>query len=189
MHVHEAIRTRRSIFQFKPGRVPDDLLDKILGFGVWAPNHLMTEPWRFTVLGEETHRRLAEQYGELQVKKAPPDADDKLRALLRTSGISKFLAKPTIVVVSCLLQGDDVRKEEDFAATCCAIQNIQLAGWAEGIGMQLSTNGLIFAPRTYETLGIDPAQERIIGFLYMGTPDESPTRDRKPLTDVLRRTP
>jgi nitroreductase len=189
MHVHDAIRTRRSIFQFKPGAIPDDLLEKILGFGVWAPNHLLTEPWRFTVLGEATHRLLAERYGELQVQKAPPDADAKLRELLRTSGIAKFLAKPTIVVVSCLQQGDEQRKLEDFAATCCAIQNIQLAGWAEGIGMQLSTNALIFDPRTYETLGIDRAQETIIGFLYMGTPDESPTRGRKALSGVMRRTP
>jgi nitroreductase len=189
MHVHEAIRSRRSIFQFKPGPVPDELLEKILGFGVWAPNHLLTEPWRFTVLGEETHRLLAARYGELQVQKAPLDADAKLRELLRTSGIKKFLAKPTIVVVSYQQEGDEQRKLEDFAATCCAVQNIQLAGWAEGIGMQLSTNALIFDPRTYETLGIDATRETILGFLYMGTPDENPTRDRKPLSEVFRRTP
>jgi nitroreductase len=189
MHVHDAIRSRRSIFQFKPEPVPDELLERILGFGVWAPNHLMTEPWRFTVLGEATRQRLAEYYGELQVQKAPPDADDKLRELLRASGIKKFLSKPTIVVVSCQQQGDEQRKHEDCAATYCAVQNIQLAGWAEGIGMQLSTNGLIFDPRVYQTLGIDQAQEVILGFLYMGTPDENPTRDRKPLSDVFRRTP
>lgn len=189
MHVHEAIRSRRSIFQFKPEPVPDVLLEQILEFGVWAPNHRMTEPWRFTVLGEATRQRLAEYYGELQIKKAPPDADDALRALLRSSGIKKFLAKPTIVAISCLQDGDEQQKHEDVAATYCAIQNIQLAAWAEGIGMQLSTNGLIADPRTYQTLGIDPAQETVLGFLYMGTPDELPTRGRKPLHHVMRHTP
>ena len=112
MHVHEAIQSRRSIFQFKPGPVPDELLEKILSFGVWAPNHLLTEPWRFTALGEAARQTLAQRYGEVQVKKAPADADNKLRELMRAGGVKKFLSKPTIVVVSCLQEGDEQQRRE-----------------------------------------------------------------------------
>jgi nitroreductase len=189
MHVHEAIQSRRSIFHFKPGPVPDELLEKILSFGVWAPNHLLTEPWRFTALGEAARQTLAQRYGEVQVKKALVDADDKLRELLRAAGVKKFLSKPTIVVVSCLQEGDEQQRREDYAATCCAVQNIQLAAWAEGIGMQWSTGAITQDPLTYEQLGIDPEQEYIIGFLYVGYPAEIPTVRRKPLSEVLRRVP
>ena len=55
--------------------------------------------------------------------------------------------------------------------------------------MQWSTNLLTMDPWTYEYLGIDPEQEYIMGFLYVGYPAEVPTRERKPLPECLRRTP
>src|SRR5687768_13179200 len=189
MHVHEAIRSRRSIFRFHPEPVPAELLERIIAFGVWAPNHHVTEPWRFTALGEETRQRLARRYGELQLRKAPPDATAEVRAQVQAGGAAKFLSKPTMVVVSCRQEGDDERRREDFAATCCAVQNVQLAAWAEGVGMQWSTNPLIRDPLTYELLGIDPEQEQIIGFLYAGYPAETPTQQRRPLHEVLKWTP
>jgi nitroreductase len=125
----------------------------------------------------------------MQLLKCPADATPELRAQVQEAGRTKFLSKPAVVVVSCLQQGDETRRREDFAATCCAVQNILLAAWAEGLGMQWSTNVLISDPWTYETLGIDPEQETIIGFLYIGYPAETPTVQRKPLDEVIRRTP
>src|SRR5437016_14258661 len=109
MNVHDAIRTRRSIFDFKPDPVPEALMEKLLSFGIWAPNHLMTAPWRFTLLGDETHRLFAEKYGEVQKRKAPPGADDPLLELLRKSGVKKFLAKPAGVEISCRQEGGERR--------------------------------------------------------------------------------
>lgn len=189
MHVHEAIKSRRSIFRFRPEPVPAELLERIIAFGVWAPNHHLTEPWRFTALGEETRQRLARRYGELQLRKAPPDAPPQVRAQVQSGGEAKFLSKPTMVVVSCVQQGDEERRREDFAATCCAVQNVQLAAWAEGIGMQWSTNPLIRDPLTYELLAINPEQEQIIGFLYAGYAAETPTQQRRPLSEVLKWAP
>jgi nitroreductase len=188
MDVQEAIRTRRSIFQFQAEPVSPETLERLLGFGIWAPNHYLTEPWRFTIVGEAVRQALAERYGELQRTKAPADADDEIGRRLHAAGRAKFLSKPTIVVVSCLQQGDEQRRREDYAATCCAVQNIQLAAWAEGVGMQWSTNPLIHDPPAYTLLGIDPEQEAIIAFLYMGYPAEIPAPKRRPLAEVLRRT-
>jgi nitroreductase len=189
MHVHEAIRTRRTIFKFKPDPVPVERVEAILAYGIWAPNHHLTEPWRFTLLGEETRQILARRYGEIQVAKAPADADEGLREKLREAGVAKFLSKPTIVAVSCLQEGDEQARREDYAATCCAMQNVQLAAWADGIGMQWTTGPITRERETYRLLGIDGEQEYILGFLYVGFPDESPSRERKLLSDVLRRTP
>jgi nitroreductase len=189
MHVHEAIQSRRSIFKFRPEPVPRELVERIIAFGIWAPCHHVTEPWRFTALGEEARQALAKRYGELQLRKAPPDATPEVKAQVQAGGEAKFLSKPTMIVVSCVQQGTEEQQREDFAACCCAVQNIQLAAWAEGIGMQWSTNPLIRDPLTFRLLGIDPDQEQIIGFLYAGYPAETPTQRRRPPGDVFRWTP
>lgn len=190
MDIREAIETRRSIFAFTDAPVPDTVLETILGAGIWAPNHHLTEPWTFIIIGEETRRMLAERYAELRLqKKAALDATEEKRASLRAAAYEKFMAIPAIVAVACLQEGDEQRQREDYAATCCAVQNIQLAAWAEGIGMQWSTGPVTLEPATHKLLGLDPSQHQIIGFLYIGFPAEVPKARRKPLDEVLKRTP
>lgn len=189
MDVREAIETRRTIFAFTDVPVPHTLLETILSAGIWAPNHHLTEPWSFVIIGEETRHTLAERYAELRVeKKAALDATEEKQTSLRTAAYDKFMAIPTIVGVSCLQEGDEQRKREDYAAACCAIQNIQLAAWAEGIGMQWSTGPVTLESATHELLGLDPLRQQIIGFLYIGYPAEVPKTRRKSLGEVVRRT-
>jgi nitroreductase len=138
-------------------------------------------------VGEAVRQALAERYGELQMTKAPADAGSEIRKRLNAAGVAKFQSKPNIVVVSCLQQGDEQRRREDYAATCCAVQNIQLAAWAEGIGVQWSTNALIHDPETYRLLDIDPEQEAILNFLYIGYPAEILAPRQRPAA-VVRRT-
>ena len=98
MDLHEAILSRRTIKDFLPKPVPDDLLDRALTAGLWAQNHKLTQPWRFTILGPETRAALADKTGE-----------------------TKVLSKPAIVAVSCLVSGDEHRQWEDECAVACAI--------------------------------------------------------------------
>jgi nitroreductase len=189
MDVVEAIRTRRTIATFRPDPVPTETLERILAMGVWAPNHHLTEPWRFAVIGPETQRRLAERYGEWRMEKAPVDAVER-RARIRQEGVRKFLSIPTIVAVAALQEGDEQRRREDYAAVCCAIQNVQLAAWAEGIGVKWSTSAVTREPLTYELLDFDSERFAIVAFLYVGYPADTPTRDRKtPLDEIIRHTP
>lgn len=178
MDIYEAILTRRSIVKFKPEPMDQETLFRVLSTGIWAPNHHLTEPWRFTVLGKETQAQLSIRYGELRMDKAPPEATLR-RERLREDGIRKFLDIPTLIAVSTVQEGDEKRRLEDYAATCCAIQNIQLAAWAEGIGMKWSTGALIHDPLTFELLGLDPDREMIVGFLYTGYPAEIPNVGRR----------
>jgi nitroreductase len=172
--------------------VPQDILEEILEAGIWGPNHHLTEPWRFTVIGEETKLILAERYREIQIEKitsnpkAAAAADEETLAKVGEQGFKKFTSKPTIVAVSCLQEGDDQRKREDYAATCCAMLNIQLAGWERGIGMQWSTGAITMEQNTYDLLGIDSEEEYIIGFYYIGYPAEVPAPERKPLNEQIR---
>ena len=192
LSVMEAIQSRRTIFKFKPDPVPKTVLEDILYAGIWAPNHHLTEPWRFTVLGEKVKLTLADRYSEIQVEKvtskpeAAKAATEDTLAEIKERGFQKFMSKPTIVAVSCIKEGSPQRQLEDYASACCAMLNIQLAGWEQGIGMQWSTGAITIEKETYNLLGIDAESEYIIGFYYMGYPEEIPTPKRKPLHDVLR---
>lgn len=186
MDVNVAIHTRRSIARFRPEPVAPEQLARLLEAGIWAPNHHLTEPWRFVVIGPQTRERLAERYGELRAERAPGDAPER-RERLRLDGIAKFMSVPTMVAVATEQVGDTQRQWEDYAATCCAVQNIQLAAWAEGVGVKWSTSDVTRDVLTYELLGLDPQSTRIIGFLYMGFPADVPTRPRKkPVDEVIR---
>lgn len=189
MEIYEAIVKRRSIKKFTATPVEAAALDHALSAGLWAQNHHMTQPWRFMVLGPQTHRALAVANGDVALEMAPVD-DLNVRAKMRAGAEAKFLSKPIIVVVSCVLKGSELDRREDFAATCCAIQNIQLAAWEQGLGMQWSSNSMTRHPRSYAVLGIFPTDEEIVAFLYFGYPAEvPPAQPRKTLAEVTRRLP
>tara|TARA_Y100000588_G_scaffold198643_1_gene212437 strand:- start:8815 stop:9384 length:570 start_codon:yes stop_codon:yes gene_type:complete len=189
MEVLEAITTRRSVFKFKPEPVPIEAIQRVFGYGIWAQNHHLTEPWRFIVLGTETKEALAKRYSEIQEAKAAEGVDDAARQVLADAGYKKFHSKPTIVAVSCVQDGDEIQNREDYAAACCAMQNVALAAWSEGIGMQWSTGPITLEDETYELLGVEREKEYIIGFFYTGYPEEVLEGKRKPFEEVFRYTP
>lgn len=190
MDLYEGILSRRSIFDFKPEPVPQELLEKVLAAGCWAQNHRLTEPWRFRALGPETHQALAELFATVQLEALRPDAGETERAMVREKAMRKLLTRPQVVVASYVLGHDESHRWEELAATSCAIQNVQLAAWGEGLGMQWSSNRMTRHPATYSLLGIDPQVEEMIGFLYFGFPAVVPEpRPRKPLAEIYERLP
>ena len=94
MDVETAIRTRRTHKAFGPESLPREQIDELLELASWAPNHNLTVPWRFRVVGPRTLQRLKEIAGP--------------------EGAAKLDRAPTLVVVSCLLSGDPVEEEEDL---------------------------------------------------------------------------
>lgn len=189
MIVTEAIKSRRTIFRFQPKPISKDSLENILSYGIWAPNHHLTEPWRFVVLGPKTKETLAQRYHHIQVDKAVSknnELTDEQKQLVGNAGYRKFMSKPTIVAVSCQQEGDDQRQREDYAAVCCAIQNIQLAAWSIGIGIQWSTGAITLEEKTYHLLGVDSASEYMVGFLYIGYPEVTPESKRQSFKNFLQ---
>ncbi len=186
MTVSEAILSRRTIFSFKRDPIPNEIIEKILGFGVFAPNHKLTEPWRFTVVGEDTKQLLAECYRKIQISKSADHVDEAIKWKIGETGYQKLMSKPSIIVVSCVQGDDEEQRREDYAAACCAVMNVQLVAWEMGIGMQWSTGKLTTEKNTYRLLGINPEAESIIGFFYTGYPAEIGKTKRKSLNEVLR---
>lgn len=189
MELFEAILNRRTIKDFNAAPVGEELLRRVLNAGLWAQNHRMTQPWRFTILGPETKAALASINAELKTGSVP-GADPSTLEKMTGDAKAKILSKPAVVVVSQRFGGDEEQRLEDYAAVCCAVQNIQLAAWAEGLGMQWSTGKLIRHAATYALLKIDTGEEQITGLLYFGFPANVPeAHPRKPLDEVLRHLP
>jgi nitroreductase len=188
MDLHEALLKRRTVYRYEDREIPADVVDRALESARWAPNHKMTEPWRFTVLGPQTQEELGPVAIRLGQKKAAGLEGEELeRALARA--VSKVVEVPLIIVATYVkTPDDDFRDREDYAAACCAVHNLVLSLWADGVGAQWGTGGVTRDAETYRVVGV-PEGEEIIGFIKAGYPAKIPGSKRRPLDEVVRRTP
>jgi nitroreductase len=180
MDVFDAIRSRHT-FGVIQGEIPKETIRELIELATLAPNHRMTEPWRFTVVTGTARERL----GRFWAERAGASIDEKARAAFIEGEAKKPLRAPTLVIVSTRTDANPEIAEEDFAATCAAVQNLLLAAQSKGIYSGWKTGKMVHDPEVKRFLGLDPA-DRIVGTLYMGTQtEEAPkTRPRK-LDDVI----
>lgn len=168
MDVIEAIRTRRTHKIYAPEPLSRDEIEDLLDLARWAPNHHLTNPWRFRVLGPAALERL----------KAAADAQ-------KPGSARKLERAPTRIVVSAVQAGDEHQVEEDRLATAAAIYAVLLAAHARGLAGFWSTPAVIQTPEGAAALDL-PADERPVGLLHLGHPShEVAPRDRAPLAEVV----
>ena len=173
--VLQLIQTRRTCYQFLDKTafpLDKEKLNLCLQAALYAPNHKLTQPWRFWVLGDQTKTAIANVYADLRAKKRAI-TDPECYPTFYEKGLQKFTAIPTVILVGQVLNDDKVVRKEDYAACACAIQNFQLMAWQQSIGVQWSTGPIIDDARTYEILNIDANQIQLIGALYLGNIDGS----------------
>lgn len=175
--VAETIRGRRTIHSFKPECPPFERILEAIELARWAPNHHHTEPWRFLHVGPETIAKIADLNARLVSEKKGRDAGEAKR--LRWSEMPGWL------IVTCDRSDDETRQREDYAACCCAIQNLCLALWTHDIGVKWTTGAVTQHPDFYELLGIAPDEQSVVGLLWYGYFDEAPTQKRKETDAIL----
>ena len=152
---------RRTHKAFGVEPVPREILLELLEVARLAPNHHLTQPWRFRVLGPDTLRLLKECAG-------PAEA-------------AKLDRAPTLVVASAALSGDLVQDEEDVCATAAAIMLVLLAATERGLASYWRTPACLRTARGREAVGI-PSGERFLGLLHFGSPERHPApRERNPV--------
>jgi hypothetical protein len=95
---------------------------------------------------------------------------------------------PELWVVSQILHDDPARQLEDYAAVSCAVQNLSLSLFADGVGSKWSTGPITTDAATYAASGVDPAVERIVGFVWIGHAREVPQIKRPAWSSVQRTT-
>jgi nitroreductase len=179
--VAAVIRGRRTIGAFRPDVPPRETILAALELARWAPNHKKTEPWQIVWLGPEAMNAVIELNTRiLRESKGVQEAEAKRK---------KWAETPGWLVVTCELAADLFRREEDYAACCCAIQNLSLALWSAGIGTKWSTGEVTRHPDFYKLIGIDPALRRTVGLIWYGFPAVQPEQTRRPLETFLRELP
>jgi nitroreductase len=163
--VETAIRTRRTHKAFRPQPVPRDVLERLFDLARWAPNHHLTNPWRFRVLGPESLERLKQAAG--------PEAAPKLDRA------------PTLVVCSAVLTGDPVQDAEDLHATAVAAYIVLLGAHAQGLAGYWRTPEVLRTPAGRAAVGL-PDGERFVGLIHLGeaVQDRQPP-EREPAATVV----
>jgi nitroreductase len=157
--VETAIRTRRTHKAFGPEPLGRGEILWLLDLARWAPNHHLTAPWRFRVVGPETLARLKQVAGP--------------------EGATKLDRAPTLILVSCVLGADPVQNEEDLHTTAVASYIVLLAAHARGYAGYWRTPGLLRSPEGLIAVGL-PGSERFVGLLHLGRPRQEKEAPGRP---------
>lgn len=185
MNIREAILSRKTVHKFSTEPVPEGCVERAVECALRAPNHKLTNPWRFRRVGPKTRAELVRI--TVEIKRAACAAKG---SELKAKSIEKIQAKvgnsAELVIVTQLRNAeDDFRSREDYAATACAIQNLMLSLWSEGVSSKWGTGKPTRHLDSYRAAKIDPEREDIVGFIWIGHPSEQPSKSpRRPLEDV-----
>jgi nitroreductase len=159
--VETAIRSRRTHKRYGSEPLGDATLRELLELARFAPNHHLTQPWRFRVLGPETRARIEEIAGEKEAVK------------LRRA--------PTLVLATAALSGDPHTDEEDLHAVACAVYAVLLGATARGLASYWRTPRVLEDAAIRQLLGL-PGDEQVVALIHLGPPASAPpAKERLPL--------
>jgi nitroreductase len=152
MDIEKAIRTRRTHKAFGSREVDRATLQELFELASWAPNHNLTSPWRFRVLGPLSRERLM-----------------RLAEVEKPGSATKLQRAPTLVAVTARMTGEAGQDRDDLLATAVAAYLVLLGAHARGLAGYWRSVALLDDPRGREILGIE-AGETAVGLLYLGEP-------------------
>jgi nitroreductase len=163
--VEDAIRSRRTHKQYGSEPVDEATLRELFDLARFAPNHHLTQPWRFRVLGPETRRRVEELAGEKEA--------------------AKLRRAPTLVLATAALSGEPETDEEDLHATAAAVYAVLLGATGRGLASYWRTPACLREQGVRDLLGLRE-EERVVALVHLGPRvSEPPVKERAPLDDVL----
>ncbi len=178
--VADRIRSRRTTKLFLKQKVSRQLIRDAVEVARWAPNHHLTEPWHFYLLGPEKIAGCV----ELIRKIVSETKNDEIAGFKAQSAA----AVPGWLLVTCRKSDDDLRQREDYASCCCAIQNLTLYLSEAGVACKWTTGLVTRDRRLFELLAIDPANEFVVGLIWYGYPKVLPTQTRRDVAEILTET-
>jgi nitroreductase len=178
--VIRAIHTRQSVGRVRQDPVPEDLIRHILESAVHAPNHRITEPWRFHVFTGKGRGELARARAETARLQAEAEGEDEELAAGRISRErKKAFRAPVIIAVISTSGRDEIETLENYAACAAAVQNMQLTAHSLGLASIWRTGPVAYHEHMRKFFGLKE-NDRIVAYLHIGYPDmgERPRRRR-----------
>ena len=183
--VYEAIFGRRMTKEFKDVAVPHAALERMLDAAIWAPNHRLTNPWRFFVLRKDSpiRKQLSEVAWQTAYDNvANPNPEQKNKSA--DANRSRVLNAPAMIYAYSVPGPDEETTQENYASVCCAIHNMALAAVAEGLVLDWSTGGISKLPGLVQMLGAEE-EWTMVGVLFIGEPASMPTSRRSATPSVV----
>jgi nitroreductase len=163
--VETAIRTRRTHKQYGAEPVAEAVVRELVELARWAPNHKLTNPWRFRLLGAETRARID--------------------ALVPEQEVAKLRRAPTLLLVTALQSEDPVLAEEDVQAAAAAVYAILLGATARGLASYWRTPGCFREPEVRAVLGL-AENEVVVSLVHLGPPaSDPPAKERAPVDEIF----
>ncbi len=180
MSILEIIEQRRSTKKFTDRAITRDEIETLLDAAICAPNHRLTRPWRFYVLGPESRYAYGLALGERKARKLPDR--EAARALRETIG-AEHRALPCMIAVAVVQSDNPETREEDYAAAMMAIENLALSAVSLGLGTHIKTGGVMGDAAARAAAGVGEP-ERIVAIVNLGEPaEQSPPKKRESATD------
>ena len=183
--VYEAIFGRRMAKEFTDTVVSRGTIERLLDTAIWAPNHRLTNPWRFFVL--EKGSRIREQVAEIAWQTAydgvaNPNPEQKKASA--DASKNRVLNAPAMMYAYSVPGPNEETTQENYASVCCAVHNMALASVAEGLVMDWSTGGISKLPGLAGLLGADE-DWAMVGVLFIGEPIHVPTSRREAAPSIV----
>lgn len=175
MDVRDAIRARRSIKRFSDQPVTREQVEALLDAAALAPNHRLTQPWRFYVLGPEARHAYGMALGERKARKLE---DAERGRALRDTVAQEHRDLPLMIAVAVVHADDPEVRDEDYAATMMAVENVALAAVEMGLGTHIKTGGVMTDVAARSAAGVRD-NERIVAVINVGVPLETPPAKRR----------
>ena len=167
----EIITDRRSVKPavFNGKKIENDEIRQLLNLANWAPNHGLTEPWRFIVYSGEAVRRFCAEHAELYRQGTTPEKFNAGKYEKQKHNGDNA----SHIVLVYMRRGDNVNitRQEEICATAAAVENMLLGAEALGIAVLWSTGGMIMDEVMKEYLDLR-VEDVVIGLLYLGYTDE-----------------
>ncbi|MDH3265478.1 MAG: nitroreductase [Gammaproteobacteria bacterium] len=177
----EVLRGRRTIELFLQTPVPEALLNEAIEVATWAPNHHVSQPWKFYSLGKHTIGACLDLVRDIvSAKKDAKTGEFKAK---------NWSEKPGWLVVSCRRSENALTQQEDYAACCAGVQNLMLYLWKAGVGCKWTTGDITREARFFDIVGMNSDEEFVVGLIWYGYPKLTPTQSRYELDAVHAKRP
>jgi nitroreductase len=192
----ETMSTMRAMRRLKPDPVPDELINKILQAGQWAPSGGNNQTWRFLVVKDPAVKKKVQEYykraydevvGPRYASSAPPPGSDPERYQRQHTAVeylTDHYHDAPVWIVGCLVDGENPGRGAG-SSIYPAMQNMLLATRALGLGTTLTTRHLNYGKEVDAILGL-PANAHSYAILPIGWPmGRFGPLGRGPLKDVV----
>lgn len=181
MDFEQLVTTRRTVHNFTAEKVGEEMVVEALRLSLWAPNHKLTFPWVYTLVGSRARQQLADLYVSGKRAKDPSMSEVKAAASRQT------ILNPSHFISVGVRRSEAKRQHEDYATLACSMQIMSMFLWKQGVATKWTTSGFTTHESVYGILGLNPGEVVLEGALMIGKAAVMPAAPERPKLDSIFR--